>query len=61
MQRFHQKGIFVWVSREPILYVSHTLAKIAATHDFVDFDKLGPLDHMSLKRPIDLRNFTLRY
>ena len=33
---------------------------IASIPAFADFDKLGGLSHLSLKQPVDKRDFTLR-
>ena len=36
------------------------LAMIASTYRFVDFYKVGGLSYLSLKQPVDKRDFTLR-
>jgi DNA repair photolyase len=54
----HQRGIFTWVSLEPVIEAEVSLAVVAATHEFVDLYKVGKMNY--LKRPIDLRDYTVR-
>ena len=60
LKTFHAKGIPTWVSLEPVLDVEATLAVIAATHEFVNFYKVGRLNYDDLTRTIDWRDLTLR-
>jgi DNA repair photolyase len=41
LQRFHQRGIFTWVSLEPTLDVESSLALVQETHPYVDLFKIG--------------------
>jgi DNA repair photolyase len=54
----HDRGIFTWVSIEPVIDVEHSLAAVAATHEFVDLYKVGMMNYLTL--PIDWPDFTLR-
>jgi hypothetical protein len=40
-----EKGIFTWVSLEPVLGAPSTIELINATHEFVCHYKIGPLNH----------------
>jgi DNA repair photolyase len=40
LRRFHDAGIFTWVSLEPTLDADASLAIVEATHDFVDLYKV---------------------
>jgi len=39
------RGVYTWVSLEPVLYPEQSLALITRTHEFVDFYKLGVLNY----------------
>jgi DNA repair photolyase len=54
----HDKGIFTWLSLEPVIDVEASLAVVAATHEFVDHYKVGKMNYLTL--PIDWPDFTLR-
>jgi len=58
LKEFNRRGIFTWVSLEPVFNVDATLAVIAATHPFVDLFKVGKMNYLHL--PIDWRDFLLR-
>jgi DNA repair photolyase len=60
LRAFFEHGIWTWVSGEPVLSISQTLAMIACTYEFTNHYKLGGLNHFSLREPVDLREFTLR-
>ena len=61
MRRFHQRGIFTWVSLEPTLSVEASLAIGRGTHGFVDLYKVGKANYLgALSKNIDWREYTLR-
>jgi DNA repair photolyase len=60
LRAFHQRGIFTWVSLEPVLDVNASLAIIEATHSFVDLYKVGRINHEKLTKVIDWREYTAR-
>lgn len=46
LQEAHEKGIPTWVSLEPVIDPEQALKVIQALHPFVDFWKVGKLNHM---------------
>jgi DNA repair photolyase len=42
----HEKGIFTWVSIEPVVNTDEALNVITDIHQYVDFWKVGKLNHM---------------
>jgi len=58
LQRFHDAGIFTWVSLEPVFDVEQTLAIIRATAPFVDLYKVGKINYHRIARDIDWCRFT---
>ena len=60
LRAFHEAGIFVWVSLEPILSLEHTLAVIRAVAPFVDHFKVGRANDLgALTKNSDWRRYTL--
>lgn len=55
LQRFHGEGVETWVSLEPVLNPAVALDIIGATHEFVDYFKVGKLNY-SGKLPPRLRS-----
>ena len=45
IKTFHKKGIFTWISLEPVLNPISTLRLIEKTHSFVDLYKVGTLNY----------------
>jgi hypothetical protein len=43
---FRQAGIFTWVSLEPVIDPEQALAVIRMAHPYVNFWKVGRLNHM---------------
>ena len=41
----HDMGIFTWVSMEPVIIPEEALEVIRQAHDYVDFWKVGKLNH----------------
>jgi DNA repair photolyase len=60
LKRFHDAGIFTWVSLEPTLDAQSSLALVRETHPFVDLYKVGKANYIKTPQPIDWRDYTLR-
>ena len=60
LRRFHDAGIFTWVSLEPVYDTEMTLQIIEATHEFVDLYKIGRINYHKLTKQIDWQEFTHR-
>jgi DNA repair photolyase len=61
LRKFHDRGIFTWVSLEPTLDVDHSLAVVDATHEFVDLYKVGRANYVpTITKVLDWRDYTLR-
>ncbi len=57
----HRRGIHTWVSLEPVLAPSESLAVIERTHEYVDLYKVGKLNHDPQREAkIDWRAFGAR-
>ena len=50
-------GIKTWVSLEPVIDPKQTLELISETYTFVDFYKVGCLNHNELSKKIDWKQF----
>jgi DNA repair photolyase len=53
----HNRGIRTWVSLEPVFEPADALAWIEDLADCVDLFKVGTLNHSSLAKEIDWRQF----
>lgn len=60
LKAFHDKGIFTWVSLEPVYDTETTLEIIRQTHSFVDLYKIGRINYHRKTREINWREFTHR-
>jgi DNA repair photolyase len=61
LRKFHQAGIFTWVSLEPTLDVQASLDIVAETRSFVDLFKIGKANYLKeITRVTDWRDYTLR-
>lgn len=60
LRRFHDSGIFTWVSLEPTLDCESSLAIVEATHQFVDLFKVGRANYLPMTAKTDWRDYTLR-
>jgi DNA repair photolyase len=58
LQKFHQAGIFTWVSLEPVLDTEATKQIIRETHEFVDLYKVGRANYIGLTQTTDWKRFT---
>lgn len=60
LQKFHEAGVFTWVSLEPTLSAEASLAIVAATHRFVDLYKVGKANYIKTPALVDWQEYTLR-
>ena len=61
LRRFHDRGVFTWVSLEPTLDVEASLELVRATHSFVDLYKIGKANYLKeITRTTDWRSYTLK-
>lgn len=60
LQRFHDAGIFTWVSLEPTIDVESSLMIVQATHEFVDLYKVGRVNYLPITKTTDWRTYTER-
>ena len=60
LRRFHEAGIFTWVSLEPTLDVASSLEIVRETHRFVDLFKVGRVNYLPMTKTTDWRDYTLR-
>lgn len=54
----HNRGITTWVSLEPVIDPQQSLKLIGMSHQYVDFYKVGKLNHHPRAAQIDWRQFT---
>lgn len=60
LRRFHNAGIFTWVSLEPTIDVEASLAIVDATHEFVDLYKVGRVNYLGITKTTDWLSYTGR-
>lgn len=60
LKRFHDAGIFTWVSLEPTLDTESSLAIIERTHEFVDLYKIGRANYLPMTYTTDWEEYTHR-
>jgi hypothetical protein len=60
LRRFHESGIFTWVSLEPTLDVKSSLQIVKETCGFVDLFKIGRVNYLPMTKTIDWQDYTLR-
>lgn len=60
LKRFHDAGIFTWVSLEPTLSTEASLALIERTHEFVDLYKIGRANYLPMTGTTDWESYTHR-
>lgn len=59
LQRFHDAGVFTWVSLEPTLSTEASLAVVEATAPWVDLYKVGKANYLGeFGKAIDWRRYT---
>lgn len=57
LREAHERGIYTWVSLEPVLYPDAVYEIIDRTHPFVDLYKLGTLNYHQRAREIDWQEY----
>ena len=60
LRKFHEAGIFTWVSLEPTIDVEASLAVVDATHQFVDLYKVGRVNYIGLTKTTDWEAYAHR-
>jgi DNA repair photolyase len=60
LKKFHQRGIFTWVSLEPTIDVDASLEIVKSTHEFVDLYKIGRVNYLPITKTTDWRDYTIR-
>ncbi|SCK49295.1 DNA repair photolyase [Variovorax sp. HW608] len=60
LKRFHEKGIFTWVSLEPTLDVESSLAIVREAHAYVDLWKIGRANYLPMTGRTDWESYTHR-
>ena len=58
LKKFHEAGIFTWVSLEPVISTGASLAIVEATHDFVDLYKIGRANYLPITKTTDWASYT---
>jgi len=58
LRRFHDAGIFTWVSLEPTLDCESSLAIIEETYGFVDLYKIGRANYLPMTDTTDWESYT---
>jgi len=58
LRRFHEAGIFTWVSLEPVIDTETAKQIIRETHEFVDLYKVGRINYHRLTRLTNWEKFT---
>ena len=58
LRKFHEAGIFTWVSLEPTLDIEASLAIVDATHEFVDLFKIGRVNYLPMTKTTDWEGYT---
>ena len=58
LRKAHEMGIYTWVSMEPVIIPDEALEVIRQAHGYVDFWKVGKLNHnKDVERSIDWPQF----
>ena len=60
LKKFHERGIFTWVSLEPTLNTDASIEIIKRTHRFVDLYKIGRANYLPMTNTTDWQDYTLR-
>jgi DNA repair photolyase len=58
LREFHDRGIYTWVSLEPVLDTKAALEIIQRTRDFVDLYKIGRANYLPMTKVTDWKTFT---
>ncbi len=57
LRKAHERGIFTYVSLEPVWAPDQSLALIDLTYEFVDLFKVGKLNYNSQQKTVDWKRF----
>jgi DNA repair photolyase len=60
LKKFHDAGIFTWVSLEPTLDCESSLQIVQETHSFVDLFKIGRANYLPMTKTINWEDYTHR-
>jgi DNA repair photolyase len=60
LKKFHEAGIFTWVSLEPTLDTQTSIQLIEYTHEFIDLYKIGRTNYLPMTYTTDWEDYTLR-
>lgn len=60
LKKFHDAGIFTWVSLEPTLDIESSLQIVRETHSFVDLYKIGRVNYLPMTNTTDWKDYTIR-
>lgn len=60
LRKFHDAGIFTWVSLEPTLDIESSLQIVRETHSFVDLYKVGRVNYLPMTKTTDWHDYTVR-
>ncbi len=60
LKKAYARGIYTWVSLEPVLYPKQSLELIRMTHEFVNKYKLGTLNYHPRAKEIDWSDYAHR-
>jgi DNA repair photolyase len=60
LKKFYDRGIFTWVSLEPVLDTAATLKILETKRHYVNFFKIGRVNYSGLTKKIDWEDFTHR-
>jgi DNA repair photolyase len=60
LRKFHNAGIFTWVSLEPTLSIESSLQIVRETHSFVDLYKIGRANYLPMTTVTDWESYTHR-
>ena len=60
LRKFHEAGIFTWVSLEPTLDCESSLNIVRTTHEFVDLYKVGRANYLPMTNATDWESYTHR-
>jgi DNA repair photolyase len=60
LKKFHDAGIFTWVSLEPTIDTKSSLSIIENTHEFVDLYKIGRANYLPMTYTTDWESYTHR-
>ncbi len=60
LRKFHNAGIFTWVSLEPTIDIESSLAIVQETHEFIDLYKVGRVNYLPMTKTTDWEGYTLR-